>query len=205
MGKFLRDKEKSIALHRRLVALFRYNPYLDFIAGIELSNLIKKNSWDLLPHLNAATVIGPVDPPGDVDGFVIVADSALNYYSGNCSMVVTDLDGPVEKIVEGKFIKVVHAHGDNIDKLAQFVPRMKGLVLGTTQSVPVGAIRNIGGFTDGDRSVIMALLMGAKEVNVFGFDFNEPLDEPKHLKQMKMEVSKRILSDISDAEITFKK
>ncbi|MEM4950603.1 MAG: hypothetical protein QXS75_04660, partial [Thermoplasmatales archaeon] len=149
--------------------------------------------------------IGPANPPKEVDGFVIVADSALNSYSGRYDMIVTDLDGPANLILRGNTLKVVHAHGDNIERIVNLVPRMEGSVLGTTQSIPVGSVRNIGGFTDGDRSVIMAVLMGAERVKIYGFDFENPVDEPKDKKIMKMKVAKDILNNIRDVEISFEK
>ncbi|MEM0130207.1 MAG: hypothetical protein QXW75_01940 [Thermoplasmatales archaeon] len=203
MGKFLRGREESIALHRRLVALFNYNPYLDFLAGLELNRLIGADLWNTLPRIRSASVIGPANPPREVDGFVIVADSALNSYRGRYDMIVTDLDGPAHLILRGNFLKVVHAHGDNIDRIADLVPGMEGSILGTTQSIPVGSVRNVGGFTDGDRSVIMAVLMGAERVKIYGFDFKNPVDEPRDKKIMKMNVARDILNNIKDVEISF--
>lgn len=120
-------------------------------------------------------------------------------------MIVTDLDGPANLILRGNTLKVVHAHGDNIERIVNLVPRMEGSILGTTQSIPVGSVRNIGGFTDGDRSVIMAVLMGAERVKIYGFDFENPVDEPKDKKIMKMKVAKDILNNIRDVEISFEK
>jgi len=56
------------------------------------------------------SVVGPADPFDEPKGYVIVADSALNYYDGSCDMIVTDLDGPIGKILNHtESIKVVHA------------------------------------------------------------------------------------------------
>jgi len=85
------------------------------LAGIELNNLISEYLWRDLPRKEIVSVIGPADPAGEPKGYVVVADSALNYYDGSCDMIVTDLDGPVDKIlIHTESIKVVHAHGDNI-------------------------------------------------------------------------------------------
>jgi uncharacterized Rossmann fold enzyme len=204
MGGFLNGRERSLELQRKIAALFNFNPYLDFLAGIELNSLIKEDNWDSLPRVREANVVGPYHPPSHLEGFVIVADSALNFYGGRCDMVVTDLDGPVEKIEEGDFIKVIHGHGDNIEKLSRHVPRMKGIVLGTTQSIPVRKIRNIGGFTDGDRSVLMAIAMGAERVLLHGFNFERPVDEPFAVKLEKMKVARDIINSIRDAEIVLR-
>ncbi len=191
-------------LHRRIVAAFNFNPYLDFLAGIELNDILRKDSWDSLPTEDVVSVIGPLDPPRDAEGFVIVADSALNYYGGRVDMIVSDLDGPVERIIKDKeSIKVIHAHGDNIEKLRGVVGRLQGTVLGTTQSIGLRYVRNIGGFTDGDRSVIMATIIGAKKILIHGFDFFNPVDEPKEVKLKKLKFSKEIIDNIKNTKVVY--
>ncbi len=183
-------------LHRKIVATFNYNPYRDFLAGIELNDLIKSDLWDKLPRESVVSVIGPSNPSNDPEGYVIVADSALRYYSGRYDMIVSDLDGPIEKIIDSKdCIKVIHAHGDNIEKLRKYVPEMSGTVLGTTQSIPLQKVKNIGGFTDGDRSVIMGILMGAEKIYIYGFDYSKPVDEPANIKLKKMLFGKEIIEN----------
>ncbi len=183
---------------------FRYNPYLDFLSGIILSNLLSYDFWSSLPKMDVVNVIGPYKLSQSPEGFNIVADSALNYYPGKADMIVSDLDGPLDKIIKYKdAIKVIHAHGDNIDKIIDVVPRLKGPILGTTQSIPVRNIRNIGGFTDGDRAIIMGKIMGAKEVRVYGFNWDIPVDEPKLLKKKKMIIGKEIVEKLTNIKITY--
>ena len=90
-------------------------------------------------------------------------------------IIVTDLDGNFEDIKRanglGAYV-VVHAHGDNMDKLKHYVPKLKN-VLGTCQTEPLDIIYNFGGFTDGDRAVFLAEGLGAKEIFLIGFDFGE--------------------------------
>jgi len=191
-------------LHRRIVASFRFNPYRDFLAGIELSDLIRRDAWKLLPKEDTVSVIGPSDPTESPEGYVVVADSALDHYSGRVDMIVSDLDGPIQKIIDqGDSLKVIHAHGDNIQKLGEVVPRLKGTILGTTQSIPVRAVRNIGGFTDGDRSVIMASLLGAKRIFIHGFDYSNPVDGPRDVKFMKLQFAKGIIDNVKSAEVVY--
>jgi len=193
-----------VKLHRKIVASFRYNPYRDFLAGIELNDLIRENSWNKIPSEKVVSVIGPSDPSSSPDGYVIVADSALDHYTGRCDMIVTDLDGPMDKIMkEEDSIKVVHAHGDNIEKLREYVPKLRGLVLGTTQSIPFRNVRNIAGFTDGDRSVLMGTIIGAKKIFIHGFDYTSPMDEPKDEKLKKMLFGKDIIDNIKSAEVVY--
>ena len=191
-------------LHRRIVASFRFNPYRDFLAGIELSDLIRRDAWKLLPKEDTVSVIGPSDPTESPEGYVVVADSALDHYSGRVDMIVSDLDGPIQKIIDQEdSIKVIHAHGDNIQKLREVVPRIKGTILGTTQSIPVRAVKNIGGFTDGDRSVIMASLLGAKRIFIYGFDYSNPVDGPRDVKFMKLQFAKGIIDNVKSAEVVY--
>ncbi|MGC8562900.1 MAG: 6-hydroxymethylpterin diphosphokinase MptE-like protein [Thermoplasmata archaeon] len=204
MEKNLKNQNQSLTLHRRIVASFRFNPYRDFLAGIELSDLIERDAWDSLPKEDVVSVIGPSNPSENPNGYVIVADSALNHYSGRIDMIVSDLDGPIEKIIEQEdSVKVIHAHGDNIKKLRTVVPRIRGTVLGTTQSIPVRRVRNIGGFTDGDRSVIMATLLGAKRIFIHGFDYSNPVDEPRDMKVRKMQFAKGIIDNVKSAEVVY--
>jgi 2-amino-4-hydroxy-6-hydroxymethyldihydropteridine diphosphokinase len=92
-------------------------------------------------------------------------------------IIVSDLDGEIESLLEANrrgAVVMIHAHGDNIKALKMFVPRFIDLVTGTTQSRPFGIIRNFGGFTDGDRAVILARHFGASCIHLIGFDFLAP-------------------------------
>ena len=79
-------------------------------------------------------------------------------------IVVTDLDGDIislKKTGRTNTIMVVHAHGDNSEKI-HFVKNFKNCI-GTTQTKPMGRVRNFGGFTDGDRCVFLASSFKAKK------------------------------------------
>lgn len=116
-------------------------------------------------------------------GTVIAADGATTELMRRGivpDIVVSDLDGEIESLLEANrrgAVAMIHAHGDNIRAISLFVPRFPGLVTGTTQSRPFGKIRNFGGFTDGDRAVILARHFGASEVHLIGFDFLVPKDK----------------------------
>ena len=89
--------------------------------------------------------------------------------------VSTDLDGNLDDILLANFRGaniVIHAHGDNIDKIARLTPFFTS-VLGTTQAQPVGNLYNFGGFTDGDRALFLAVALGASEITLAGMDFGE--------------------------------
>ncbi len=93
-------------------------------------------------------------------------------------VVVTDLDGRVEFLlmaVEEGAVPVVHAHGDNVERLARWVPVLADAgVLGTCQvDPPCRDVVNPGGFTDGDRAVVLAARRGARRVLTVGMDFGD--------------------------------
>lgn len=116
----------------------------------------------------------------------IVADSAVKPIVENGirpDIIVTDLDGDeqvLKKIGKTKTIFVVHAHGDNIDKL-KFTKKIKNC-LGTTQGKPFGKIYNFGGFTDGDRAVFLASYFNAKKIILFGMDFGNKIGKFSNTK-----------------------
>ena len=109
----------------------------------------------------------------------IVADGAVTALIENKikpDILVTDLDGDeksLKKIGSGKTIMVVHAHGDNSDKL-ELVSKFKNCI-GTTETETFGKIHNFGGFTDGDRCVFLAKHFNAKKIILFGMDFGNKI------------------------------
>jgi len=94
-------------------------------------------------------------------------------------VVVTDLDGDIKSIMHSALkgsVIVVHAHGDNMDKIFRYVEELASvtdLIIGTTQVEPVEPLQNFGGFTDGDRAVFMASNYGAKRIILVGMDFGQ--------------------------------
>lgn len=109
----------------------------------------------------------------------IVADGAVTALIENKirpDILVTDLDGDkksLKKIGSGKAIMVVHAHGDNLDKL-ELVSKFRNCI-GTTETKQFGKIYNFGGFTDGDRCVFLAKHFNAKKIILFGMDFGNKI------------------------------
>ena len=128
----------------------------------------------------------------------IVADSAVKPLVENGirpDIIVTDLDGDenvLKKIGRTNTIFVVHAHGDNMNKLG-LIKNFKNC-LGTTQAKPFGKLYNFGGFTDGDRAVFLASYFDAKKIILLGMDFGnkigkfsntKPEDEKIKIKKLK--------------------
>lgn len=123
-------------------------------------------------------------------------------------IIVTDLDGKVsDQIVansKGSLV-VIHAHGNNIDKLKKYVQKFKGTVIGTTQTnpQPFKNLYNFGGFTDGDRAIFLADHFSANTIYLAGFDFNGEIgkysfgrNKDKKIKLKKLEWCNYLINNI---------
>lgn len=121
-------------------------------------------------------------------------------------IVVTDLDGNLPFLFEAERLgatMVIHAHGDNVDKLKKAIPKFKR-VIGSTQIMPVKNVYNFGGFTDGDRCAFLAEEFGASEIILVGMDFGREIGIyskgfviNSQLKMEKMRVARRLLEMLS--------
>ncbi len=140
-------------------------------------------------------------------GTLIAAGSATSAVMDagiTLDIVVTDLDGDVERQIEANragAVAVLHAHGDNIDLIMRYAKEFTGKVIITTQSKPDNVICNFGGFTDGDRAVCLARHMGVKQIFLYGFDFDNPSKKDgsdPQVKKKKLSWAKRIIGDSSD-------
>jgi hypothetical protein len=121
----------------------------------------------------------------------ICADSALGLLAENGirpQIVVTDLDGDLKLLgkIGKSAIAVVHAHGDNIERLG-FAKNFKHCII-TTQAEEVGKARNFGGFTDGDRCVFLANHFGAGKIFLFGMDFGPKIGRFSNTKKSERKV-----------------
>ncbi len=138
----------------------------------------------------------------------IAADSSVKPLVENGiipDIVVTDLDGDensLNKIAKTKCIFVVHAHGDNIEKL-EFAKKIKNCI-GTSQSQSFKKIQNYGGFTDGDRGVFLANHFNAKKIILLGMDFgkrigrfSETKKSERKMKLMKLKKGEELLEWLS--------
>ena len=130
-------------------------------------------------------------------------------------IIVTDLDGRVDDLrgadEKGALI-VLHAHGDNRDRVARLGPQFNNLY-GTTQTEVFGNLLNFGGFTDGDRAVFLAEHFKPSLIRLYGMDFNSlpgrySFTEPDagEVKKKKLKWAKKLVEYVienSDVEIVF--
>lgn len=108
------------------------------------------------------------------------------------TIIVTDLDGPVASEVSANgrgSLVVVHAHGDNVPALEEWVPQFPGELAGSWAGPPRGALLDVGGFTDGDRAAYLAAHCGARRILLWGFDFErvertDPASRDRKLRKL---------------------
>ncbi|HID80387.1 MAG TPA: DUF115 domain-containing protein [Ignisphaera sp.] len=140
---------------------------------------------------------------------IVVADGVarlLRIYNVIPTAIVTDLDGEDGSILELGLrgaVVALHAHGDNIDRIIEWIPRARRYgvrVLGTTQVEPTDNVINIGGFTDGDRALLLTLRFHPRAVILVGMDFGDvvgPYSKPWLHRAMKADERKRVKLDIA--------
>tara|TARA_X000001036_G_scaffold275029_1_gene255442 strand:- start:1641 stop:2177 length:537 start_codon:yes stop_codon:yes gene_type:complete len=128
---------------------------------------------------NPVTIVGAGITDNDKipRGVLIAADGAVSAcLERNLipDIIVTDLDGNLPEMVwankQGSKM-VVHAHGDNLSRIFEFSSEIQAISLTTTY--PSSTTECWGGFTDGDRSLMMSLSMGSSMVSLVGFNFQK--------------------------------
>ncbi len=113
-------------------------------------------------------------------------------------VIVTDADGNLKverEMNEAGSLLVLHFHGDNIERASAFAGELQGRVVVTTQAGPAPGTFNFGGFTDGDRAVLLCEEFGSTEIMLAGFDFNSVAERGREgeLKRRKLEFAREII------------
>jgi uncharacterized Rossmann fold enzyme len=194
-------------IYERILEDFGFDREGDEEAARFLSSMLTRENTASLSELEAVISGKPVlvcgNAPGlraelskiDLSDFVVIAaDGAaavLMDLSRVPEVICTDLDGNSEADIEKEIlacekgsIVLIHAHGDNMDKLEKYVPRFKHFIA-TTQAEPFDKVYNFGGFSDGDRCFFVARNFGAKSTRLAGFDFDDPCVNPIKKKKLK--------------------
>jgi uncharacterized Rossmann fold enzyme len=146
-------------------------------------------------------------------GFVfVVADGATSVMLElglPCDVIVTDLDGTIDHLIEARnngALFIVHAHGDNIDRVKSVIPKLSP-VLGSTQVEPTNRAFLWGGFTDGDRACHVVSEYSPKKIILAGMDFgltvgrwSKPGHDDHYLaderKRIKLEIAEELISSL---------
>jgi len=150
---------------------------------------------DRLGELLAGRSRDPAALP--VEGTLGVSTGAAALVAGDIDidLVVTDLDGDPEAVralADRDTPVVVHAHGDNRERLETVVPDLPaGQVVPTTQARPTERVHNFGGFTDGDRAAFLADALGADRLVFPGWALDSP--EVSAQKARKLRWAERLL------------
>jgi uncharacterized Rossmann fold enzyme len=191
----------------KILAYFGFSREDDEEAARLLSSILPGNDISLLTDtISGSDIIVAGNAPSlpddikktDFEGkIVIAADAAARVMKKGGvipNIVFTDLDGLDDDVLEmneAGTILAVHAHGDNMPLVKSWVPKMKGPVVGTTQSTPLENVYNFGGFSDGDRGVFAAYELGAKSVSLIGFDLDDKSVDP--VKHGKLMIARKLL------------
>ena len=158
LSTLLVGRSEDLAGLRKLIA---NRPVIVFGAGPSLEGDLKQVMKEELLQ-KAVTIVAD----GATTAFTQISKTVPN-------VIVTDLDGTMSDIIYAQnagSIVVIHAHGDNVDKLKSYVPKFSKAI-GSTQVHPRPNVYNFLGFTDGDRAVFLAAGMGAKLIALAGMDF----------------------------------
>jgi uncharacterized Rossmann fold enzyme len=213
--------------YKAILRFMDYDRDLDEQAAHRLSSLLSERQEQLAPLADLKRLLSGKyvfvfgDGPtlkDDIQGFEfrsvrVAADGATSKLldiGSRPEIIVTDLDGKVEDQVEANSegtIVIIHAHGDNKELLEEWVPRFEGPILGTTQSNPLEHVHNFGGFTDGDRSVLLCDHFGAVGLILVGFNWDE--EDQEYLKTVgqrklnKLTWGSMIMTQLPRAELHF--
>jgi uncharacterized Rossmann fold enzyme len=194
-------------IYERILEDFGFDRKGDEEAARFLSDMLTEENTVNLSELEAVISGKPILVCGNAPGLraellrinlpdfvVIAADGAAAVLMGighRPEVICTDLDGNSEADIEKEIlaceqgsIVLIHAHGDNMDKLEKYVPRFKHFIA-TTQARPFDKVYNFGGFSDGDRCVFVARDFKAKSIRLAGFDFEDPGVNPVKKKKLK--------------------
>jgi uncharacterized Rossmann fold enzyme len=196
--------------YHEILEYFGFSRVQDEEAAQLLEALLSRDDLAALADLisgSEVTVCGNApclkDELSKIRGIVCAADAAadvLDEHGIRPDAVFTDLDGASDRLLdmnESGTIVVVHAHGDNMSLLRYWVPRFRGPLVGTTQSVPLAHVHNFGGFSDGDRAVFAADELGAGNVTLIGFDLDDENVDP--VKRGKLFWARKLLAAIGYA------
>lgn len=195
-------------VYERILADFGFDRGADERARDRLDTLCERDVAGELAGLDftgrrvaiagaAAQLSSDLDVARSADTVVAASTAAdrLREAEIEVDLQVTDLDGnqdTTRELTAAGVPAAVHAHGDNISALEEYVPRLDhAWLLPTTQAAPAGAVANYGGFTDGDRAAFLADALGAEQLVFPGWAFDDP--DVSEGKRRKLRWAERLL------------
>ncbi|MDH3364768.1 MAG: DUF115 domain-containing protein [Thermoplasmata archaeon] len=204
LGRETLRLERWLPLYREICDEFGFDESEDRASATFLSSILGERGSEAFDAFSAsrlpetAVLCGGGDSlASDISSlserdYIVAADGATSLVMERGllpDVIVTDLDGVIEDQVEANArgsIIFVHAHGDNREALATWVPEFSGRIVGTCQCEPVGRMFNFGGFTDGDRAACVLAELGVKRILLAGFDLEHPSRKPGRSAEVKM-------------------
>ncbi|MFB6221120.1 MAG: 6-hydroxymethylpterin diphosphokinase MptE-like protein [Halolamina sp.] len=193
-------------VYERILAEFGFDRAADERARDRLAELASPFDLERLSGFAGATVAVAGAGPSLADETaaaaaadrVVAASTAADVLTDagvDVDLVVTDLDknpGSLAAMSHTGTPVAVHAHGDNIPAVEEWVSEFAAdQLLPTTQAEPVGPVRNFGGFTDGDRAAFLADALGAADFRFPGWTFDDPTVD--RVKAKKLRWAERLL------------
>lgn len=193
--------------------------YAKVVSPDQLREFFKYDEWVIVGPLITQRDIRRINEGRGALG-VAVADSALSkavhYGIEEIDVFVTDFDGltpfypAIHMASEKSELISAHLHGDNIHVAWRGLIAFKSYgkrILPTIQAGNAKRAFNIGGFTDGDRAVMIAYLSGAKRVYLAGIDFSlQPVpnsfDRPIDIvSRYKLHIANKIIRGLAEEKI----
>ncbi|WP_251343712.1 6-hydroxymethylpterin diphosphokinase MptE-like protein [Haloplanus halophilus] len=189
-----------VPVYERILDDFGYSRAEDERARDVLAELVDPFDESRFDPVSGATVAvagaGPslgdqVGVAADADLVVAASTAAatLREAGVGVDLMVTDLDktpATARDLTREGVPVAVHAHGDNVPAVEEWVPRLDGdHVVPTTQTEPRGPVANYGGFTDGDRAAFLADAFGAATLRFPGWDFDDPAVDATKRKKLR--------------------
>ncbi len=150
-------------------------------------------------------ILGPLaERVPQCPGLVMSVEQAAGL-SLRLDVVAGDLDAllsPSVPLSAARFW-LVHLHGDNLALSRLLADSIHGSVVYTNQRYCLWPVLGIGGFTDGDRLVALAMALGFREIRLIGFDLGEPRCVGKRscdleAKRVKLIVASSIISRLAE-------
>lgn len=185
-----------LRIYEQIISDFNFSRTKDeesarLIAKLGEGKLLNSKVLECIKGREVAVIGGAYQGETIKEDFIITAGKAVEKIDFLPNIHVTDLEESLERILElqkSGCILVFHAHGDNMNRIREIVPYVDRFVA-TTQCEPFDKVYNFGGFTDGDRAVLIAKRFGAKKISLYGFDF----EKGEGLKLKKLKWAKKIL------------
>jgi len=155
-------------------------------------------------------VYGPLAGPPRGEGLAAAPEGGV-VPGHKYHIVAGDLDSALDpymlSIHAGMLL--IHVHGDNFLTLPARLspPPPRTLVGYTSQAYCLWPVLGVGGFTDGDRLAVLSMVLGAGEIVLEGFRFDEPYCGHKRVcsesllraKRVKLEASRGLLARAAEA------